>query len=214
MSNGDGNMPIASPVGQRDSPLSTSVIVLGAGDGSRFGAEDKLGALLGGRPIAHHVLDALRTFRWFRPLLVCRSGSSWSGAFRDEGFSIIFNDDAERGMLGSLRKGVAAAQNASRIMICLADMPLIGEEHVARLLAEAERNGDRIVATRADPYRGPPAIFPAGTLERLPAGGEGGARSLLVDALFVDCALARIFDVDTQRDLSVAEAGLDGKVRR
>ncbi len=187
---------------------SVAVIVLAAGFGSRFGDGDKLGALLAGKPVAHHILSTLQSFDWARKILVCRSNAGWAEAFQNDGFSIVHNDDAGQGMLGSLRAGVLAAGDRLRTLICLADMPLVSGEHILRLLSVAEQEDDWVIASTADTYRGPPAIFPVGALMQLPSRGEGGARSLLTNALFVDCDIAQLMDIDTQPDLQIAESRL------
>lgn len=182
---------------------SVAVIVLGAGTGSRFGREDKLGAFLAGKPLAHHILPALRPFNWAEKILVYRNNPSWIAAYQAEAFSLVRNNDSKRGMLGSLHAGCIAAAGHAKILVCLADMPLLDSGHIARLMSEAENAKSMIVASRGAGYHGPPAIFPAEALMHLPTSGEGGARSLLTNALFVDCAVGTLFDVDTRQDLDV-----------
>ncbi|CUX61656.1 MobA-related protein (modular protein) [Agrobacterium deltaense Zutra 3/1] len=186
----------------------TAVVVLGAGFGSRFGGEDKLGALLAGKAVAHHVLSTLQPFGWARKILVYRRHAEWIGAFQDDKFVAVHNDAAEQGMLSSLRKGVQAVQDVAQVLVCLADMPFVGADHITRLLSAAEGMEGRIVASRGDAYCGPPAIFPAGELKKLPSSGEGGGRSLLASASFVDCANGKLLDVDTLCDLATAETRL------
>ncbi|MCO4318049.1 nucleotidyltransferase family protein [Phyllobacterium sp. 21LDTY02-6] len=189
---------------------STAVLVLGAGSGSRFHRDDKLGAELGGAPVAHHVLRTLQPFRWARKILVCRQSTDWTAAFREDGYSIVHNDAPEEGMLGSLRRGVMEASGLENVLVCLGDMPFIRREHIERLLSKAAQRRGQVVASRAGDHRGPPAIFPLSALAYLPASGEGGARSLLGEAAFVDCRLDEISDIDTQQDLADAEAHMAG----
>ena len=201
-------MLASRPSGKDLQASATAVIVLGAGFGSRFGGDDKLGMALGGMPVAHHILSALQPFGWGRKILVCRHRAVWTSVFRDQGFDVIRNDDPQQGMLSSLRRGALAARDLSNVLVCLADMPFVGSRHLARLLFAAGAMSGRVIASRADDYRGPPAIIPVGDLLRLPASGEGGARSLLADAAFIDCERDELLDIDTHQDLEVAKAHL------
>ncbi|MET3645403.1 nucleotidyltransferase family protein [Phyllobacterium ifriqiyense] len=189
---------------------STAVLVLGAGSGSRFRLGEKLGAELGGAPVAHHVLRTLQSFRWARKILVCRHNTGWTEAFQEDGYSIVHNNAPEEGMLGSLRRGVLEARGLKNVLVCLGDMPFIRRDHIERLLSKAAQRRGQVVASRAGDHRGPPAIFPLSALEYLPASGEGGARSLLDEAAFVDCRLDEISDIDTRQDLADAEAYMAG----
>ncbi|WP_036290982.1 NTP transferase domain-containing protein [Methylosinus sp. PW1] len=189
---------------------SIAVLVLAAGRGSRFGGGDKLSAPLAGAPVAHHILCALRPFAFAQKRVVCRSDAHWSDAhwsdaFARDGFSILRNDDAESGMLASLKIGASSVENRLKLLVCLADMPFVGTDHLARLISVAKEARGGIVASRADAYHGPPAIFPVDELLRLPPAGEGGARSLLANASFVDCDADRLLDIDTRQDLLAAE---------
>ncbi|BBU63295.1 molybdopterin-guanine dinucleotide biosynthesis protein A [Methylosinus sp. C49] len=184
---------------------SFAVLVLAAGRGSRFGGGDKLSAPLAGVPVAHHILSALRPFAFAQKLLVCRSRALWTDAFARDGFSILHNDDAEGGMLASLKIGATSVEDRLKLLVCLADMPFVATEHLALLLSAAAEARDRIVASIAGAYRGPPAVFPVDELLRLPPTGEGGARSLLANARFVDCDADRLLDIDTRQDLFAAQ---------
>ena len=185
---------------------SIAVVVLGAGFGTRFGAEDKLGTLLGGEPVAHHVLAALQPFTWARKVLVCRRRADWTDAFERAGFTICLNPEPQKGMLGSLRTGVLNVGMEHRILVSLADMPLVSSAHIAGLLAASHADSSRIIASQAGDYRGPPAIFPPGELLRLPSQGEGGARSLLSGAEFVLGDADEFRDIDTRQDLGGLQA--------
>jgi molybdenum cofactor cytidylyltransferase len=181
-----------------------AVIVLGAGLSSRFGKADKLGALVAGKPLSHHILSALHPFDWTCKTLVCQGRSAWVGAYVKAGFAIVENAEPERGMLSSLRLGVNGMADQSMVMVCLADMPFVTADHIARLLSLAASTKDCAVASQAADYRGPPAIFSAAELKKLPASGEGGARSLLAHALFIACPTDEVRDIDTNLDLKQA----------
>lgn len=190
--------------GDLNEARSTGAVVLGAGFGSRFGDEDKLGATLAGKAVAHHALSTLQPFHWARKVLVYRSSREWIDAFRNHGYWLIRNEDPGQGMLSSLRRGVLAAQDLRNVLVCLADMPFVGTDHIAKLLSTAERMDGQVIASRAKEYRGPPAIFPVAELMRLPPTGQDGAKSLLANAAFVDYVSEKLMDIDTQQDLETA----------
>lgn len=177
-----------------------AVVVLGAGLSSRFGS-DKLAAPLHGRPLAHHVLPVLREFDWQRKLLTCRGRPDWAEAYLDEGFTLVPVEDAERGMLGSLHAAVAQLAGDERLMVCLADMPLITAEHLNAML-DLARDWPGAIGSQAQGYRGPPAILPLPALRTLPPAGDEGARRLLRDARFVSGSPSLFADVDRPADLA------------
>lgn len=183
------------------------LIVLGAGSSSRFGSDDKLAAELSGRVLAHHLLAAVDTFGWSKKVLVCREGVKWAEAYRNAGFRIIENNDAQRGMLSSLHAGLDETRDLPHTMICLADMPFITNELVQNLIEAAIASDADVVACRSQDYKGPPAIFRTRLLHWLPQEGEGGARSLLADATFIDFPHEMLRDIDTLEDLVAAQAG-------
>ncbi|PWB88525.1 hypothetical protein C5688_20620 [Methylocystis sp. MitZ-2018] len=84
-------------------------------------------------------------------------------------------------------------------------MPFITTDHLSRLLSAAEDACGGIVASTSGACHGPPAVFPVDELLRLPPTGEGGARSLLANASFVDCAADLLVDIDTPQDILAAQ---------
>ncbi|MGP4669626.1 nucleotidyltransferase family protein [Agrobacterium pusense] len=181
-----------------------ALIVLGAGFSSRFGELDKLGADVGGLPLSHHVLNAVQTFTWKSKILVCQGSPAWMRAYADAGFMLAVNERPERGMLSSLWAGLDLLKDETHVLVCLADMPFVPVEHFARLLSTMKKAGKPAVACKAEDYCGPPAIFSVEALKQLPHLGEGGARALLTNALFVECSRDELFDVDTEEDQKTA----------
>ncbi len=53
------------------------LIVLAAGEGRRFGTEDKLAQDLAGKPVVHHVLTATEDSPFFRRILVAPLPQQW-----------------------------------------------------------------------------------------------------------------------------------------
>ncbi|QCE34817.1 nucleotidyltransferase family protein [Acetobacteraceae bacterium] len=184
-----------------------ALAVLGAGYSRRFGKEDKLLASLHGKPVGQHLLGALENFSFTQKILLCRENSLWTAPYAQAGFELIQNNNPEGGMLSSLRKAVlSASPNITHLFICLADMPFISSTHLQKLLQKFEETkGEIPLATQSDsktdPYKGPPAIFALNDLNTLPDRGEGGARPLLKEALFIPCPVSELKDIDLKNDL-------------
>ena len=179
---------------------SVAVLVLGAGAGSRYTDGDKLNAMLGTKPVAHHILQVLDDFSWGKRIVTCRSFAPWTQAYADAGFTLALTEDVEAGMLGSLHRGLAEIQAQSRVLICLADMPLVPHSHIEHLLHLAAHSTAPVIASSSGDYSGPPALCLTEHLRNLPLAGEGGARSLLPQAEFAEMAAPAFADIDTMTD--------------
>lgn len=161
------------------------VLILAAGAGRRFraagGNTHKLDALLAGKPVLAHVIDA-----------VARSGLRWH-----------VERGPHPGMGDAIAAAVRATADADGWLVLPADLPLIEPETVRRVAA-AEPAGQ---AARAcwQGRMGHPVRFPAAWRERLLAlQGEQGAAALLRAR---GCLLVTVddegcvLDVDTPDDL-------------
>ena len=176
--------------------------VLAAGLATRFGT-DKLLHPLHGKPLAAHIADTLASLPFAHRLaVVAADHSERSGLFSQRGFAIAENDDPARGLASSLALAAAWAQrhDADALLICLADMPYITADHLARLIAAGEDND--VIATEANGVRSPPAIFSRALLPQLlTLTGDRGARDLITNAALVVAPPALVKDVDTPGDL-------------
>jgi len=139
-----------------------------------------------------------------RRIAVCRSAESpVPEGLRALGFSVVVNPNAEEGMGGSVALGAAAAIGAdtSTVMIALADMPFVGREHVAALLARFD-GGATLVASTSGGAPSPPALFGRAQFPALLAcSGDRGARDLLADAALVTASAEQLRDIDRLADL-------------
>src|SRR5690349_20876173 len=91
-----------------DRPSGLGVVVLAAGAGTRFGG-GKLLAILDGRPILQHVLDAVHPLAADRCVVVLGADAVRLDdviGWRDE--ERVVNPDLGAGLASSLRLGVAA----------------------------------------------------------------------------------------------------------
>ena len=177
-----------------DSPV---VIVLAAGRGERFaasgGTTHKLQALLAGKRVIDHVLDAVKA-----------SGLAYH----------VVTPDADRpGMGDSIAAGVKATPGATAWLILPADLPLISS---STLCSIALAPTCAVTVPMYQGQRGHPVRFgPECAAGLLDLQGKQGAAQIIraqiatnsVAFLDVD-DVGCVFDVDTLSDLARAEAWL------
>lgn len=194
-------------------------IVLAAGSGSRFGG-GKLLALLDGRPVLAHVLDALATADPAATVVVLGADAAaveraiaWRGELR------VVNPDPSRGLASSLRIGVEAATAVSppldALVIALGDQPRLQPAVIAALVAAA-------AAPDAPPFTAPRyAGEPAGVRNPVVVRRDAWPRIATLDGdrglgplLARDPALVRVVavdgsnpDIDTPEDLARIAGG-------
>ena len=170
------------------------VIILAAGRGERFkasgGAVHKLQALLAGKRVLDHVLDAVRAS--VLPYLV------------------VEPDAARPGMGDSIAAGVKATPDAAGWLILPADLPLIRSETL-RTMALARRAAVAVPLYRGQ--HGHPVHFAAACAQELLnlKGNQGAAHIIrglaAIDSVaYVDVDdIGTVTDVDTLDDLHRAE---------
>ena len=183
--------------------MSVAAVLLAAGRSTRFGAEDKIAAALGGLPLGHHAARTLNDVDLTARYVVCPPRTTvWPG------FVIVTNDSLELGQSRSIALGVAAARGggATAVLIALADMPFVPAIHFSRLIAGFHGPGS-IVASSDGKRRMPPALFGAGWFGALIAlSGDQGARALLDRAELVTALADDLSDIDHRADLAKAMA--------
>ncbi len=171
------------------------VIVLAAGRGERFAASGgkvhKLQALLGGKPVIDHVLEAVKA-----------SGLP---------FHVVQTDPSRPGMGDSIAAGVRATPDAAGWLILPADLPLV---RASTLLAIAATSSMAVTMPVHEGQRGHPVRFGAVCGDALmQLEGSQGAASVLKAQMaagsvaFMDVDDAGVVtDIDTLEDLQRAEA--------
>jgi molybdenum cofactor cytidylyltransferase len=179
-----------------------ALILLAAGQGSRFGG-GKLAALLQGRPLVMHAAQNLAHMP--SPAGRFAVVAPDTPPLTSLGFEQVLLDPPGAPLSRSLALGVARAAQAGAqaVLIALGDMPLVPAGHLRDLLHHF--NGDRI-ATQVGDHRQPPAIFGARHFPDLIAlSGDRGAGALLRDAPALPLGGNAGLDVDTRGDLTRAE---------
>lgn len=179
---------------------STAIAMLAAGSSSRFGG-GKLDADLGGKPVgcwAAEVAEAVD----FANRIIVTPPTPPSFFSQLVGWERVINCNPERGMTGSIRAAAIAAAGHNRLVIILADMPLIEADHLNRL-----SDGNRVAFTLyADSSKGVPAAFPAEVFGALAGMSDGHSPAALKWDIGVDALEPRsansLMDVDTAADLA------------
>ena len=184
----------SSPVSPTPPTLPT-VIILAAGRGERFtasgGNTHKLAALLDGKPVLQHVLDAVRA-----------SGLP---------HHVVQADASRPGMGDSIADGVRATPDAAGWLVLPGDLPLVRGESL-RAVADALRQ-HAVVMPAYQGVRGHPVGFSAACRDQLLAlkGNQGAAPVVLAQSAINSVAVLAlddvgvVTDIDTLDDLARAE---------
>lgn len=178
----------------------TLLVLLAAGRSLRFGDDDKLAMDFFGQPLAMHVVTALEDVPFLDRVAVT---SATVLDFAGRGYREIANPAPERGLSGSVKLGVAAAQaaGADAMLVVLADMPRVTSGHIWRLLNAAD-GADTVVASSDGHRASPPALFGAGRFTELAqAGGDEGGRAMIRAGIHIITSPDELIDIDTLEDL-------------
>ncbi|WP_164881799.1 nucleotidyltransferase family protein [Paenirhodobacter populi] len=176
-------------------------VLLAAGASRRFGAQDKLLAMLHGTPLILHAARTLMAADCSETVVVVSSEAV--AALLPAGMrSIRVAPDQPMSM--SFRAAVAHAQQcgAGRALICLGDMPRVRPATLAALLARPQGSA----ACRLGTVRMPPVLLDARDYEAgLQAQGDAGARGVIAglqpEAL-IELDAGEASDVDTPEQLA------------
>lgn len=175
-------------------------LILGAGEGTRFGRRSKLIARLHGRPLLEHAIRAQCSVPALERVVVVL------GADAEQILDLVNLHCAEQvvcdawrdGQSASLRCGLEELAGADKVIVTLGDQPLITPQVIARFV-------DEPAPARAT-YDGVPghpvSLGPKELAAARGVSGDRGARELLGGARMIECgALCSGRDVDTPRDL-------------
>jgi CTP:molybdopterin cytidylyltransferase MocA len=172
-------------------------LVLAAGAGRRFGDESKLLAELSGKPLIQHVVAAA-TAALERVVVVlgCRAAEVRERADLGDA-EVTVCPDWERGQAASLRHGLALLDECERVIVLLADQPLVPPELIVRLGSEPPGSRAAYGGVPGHPaVLGPREIALARGLQ-----GDQGLRDLVAWRLVEAGSAAVGRDVDTPADL-------------
>lgn len=186
---------------------SPVILLLAAGEGSRFGGAKQL-ADIAGEPMVRRVAHIL--LETDVPVI------AFTGAYADDVEAVLDDlplelvrcEDWQLGMGYSLAAGarevVRSFPHASSLLVCLADQPLLDKASILAMLSRHRETPERLIVTEHRGIQGPPVLFPRDCFAALTKlSGSQGARSVLEqEASRVDILpLGNSVDVDTLEDL-------------
>ncbi|HUT39732.1 MAG TPA: nucleotidyltransferase family protein [Gammaproteobacteria bacterium] len=137
-----------------------TVILLAAGQGTRFGANKLLQTLADGTPMAVACARTLQSVPAQCLAVVDDPQGAVAELLADAGLQIVANPHAHAGMGTSIACGVAASATAAGWIIALADMPYV-PAGVVRQVADRLAQGADLVAPVWHGRRGHPVGFAA-----------------------------------------------------
>lgn len=183
--------------------MSAVAAVLAAGSASRFGA-DKLGALLDGRPLLFHAIEAARAAPVSHVIVVAREGidtGQWNGV---PPVSVLTIESSALSQSLKVAASRARSLGASGLYVFLGDMPRIPHKLAHELAREIGDNW--AAAPRHLGQPGHPVLFSAAALPRIEGlSGDAGAGKLLrerSDVAWLDWPDPGVtLDVDRPADL-------------
>ncbi len=160
--------------------LEVAGVLLAAGASSRFGSNKLLAPVADGTPLG--LRAAKNLLPWIDRLVVVVGHGQCAirELFTQAGLDVCLCADAALGMGHSLRCGIAAVREAGACVLALADMPMLSDETVSRVVTSL-RSGAEIVVPTHSGHDGHPVgfsrtVFPE--LSRL--SGDRGAREVVL----------------------------------
>lgn len=191
--------------------MSISAILLAAGSSRRFGAANKLLALLEGKPLVRHAAELLASAR-FAEIIVVTGPDAENVRRALDGLPVRFvhNERYLEGMGGSVATGIRAVGPASTgALVALGDMPRLDPDLLARLVETFIReSGEKIVfPSLHDGSQRNPVLWPRRLFAEVGAlTGEQGAKAILMahkgETVAVPASAAAFTDIDTADDLA------------
>jgi molybdenum cofactor cytidylyltransferase len=191
---------------------SIKKILLAAGSSKRYGTENKLSALINGKPIINHILDVLlKTFHHNEIIVVVgHDFQNIINLINNPIIECIKNENYKNGIgtsISSAMKKIDA--NTDGVMIIPGDMPFITKEDLTKLQKKfLELKCTKVVCPKYNAIIGNPVLLPKSyfkILENL--NNDIGAKPYIKneDLFFVQTNIGTTFDVDTVDNLVKAK---------
>lgn len=177
---------------------------MAAGNAARFG-ENKLAAMVNGKPLIEHALEAIPRESFSRVLVVTQH-KNVEAAAKNFGFETLRNEHPERGQSETIRLGTAALSDCDALCFMVADQPMLKRKTVAQELEFFRAHSKNIVGLGHNGVRGNPCLFPARFFPELlslegDVGGSAVIKRHLDDLLLFEVPETELCDVDTKEAL-------------
>jgi molybdenum cofactor cytidylyltransferase len=185
-----------------------SAIILAAGTSSRMGFL-KQTANIKGKSLLELVLDKVRKFPFHEIIIVLGyKHEEVMKTLKLEYEKVVINEEYEKGMSSSLKKGVLnISKDSEAFAIFLADMPLIKEKSIEKVINEFNERSCLIVAPIFNKVIGHPVIFHRNLIpEIINLEGDIGAKKVIEkykdEACFIEIDDEGVLiDIDAPKDL-------------
>lgn len=193
------------------SAASITAVLLAAGSSRRFGAANKLLAVLDDKPLVRHAAESL-TAAGFAEIVVVTGPDADEVRRVLEGLPVRFvhNERYLEGMGGSVATGIRAVAPASEgALVALGDMPRLDPALLSALIeAFLREGGNKIVfPCLPDGSQRNPVLWPRRLFAKVGAlTGEMGAKAILqahkAETIAVPASPGAFTDIDTADDLA------------
>jgi len=212
----EASPPSRLPSRAEAEPPQIGGVILAAGEARRFGSQ-KLLAVLDGRPLLQHVIDAANASSLEDIALIVGAGADDLVAHVDLGRTrVVTNPDPARGLASSLQTGLRALDpRLHAALVLLGDVPGVTTALIDELVARGRETRASAVVSVWRGRRSPPAIlhksvWPAAFALQ----GDIGMREVLRNQDVVEFAvtdeLGSLDDIDTPDD----HARISGRAAR
>lgn len=180
-------------------PLNIGCVVMAAGNSSRFG-ENKLSAIVAGKPLIRHALEAVP--KGLNTVVVTQYEEVLSMA-KEFGFHTITNPHPDWGISHTIRLGTEYLQDCDGILYMVSDQPMLQQSSVDRVVSAWRSHPDRIVGASHKGVRGNPCLFPREFFPALQSlSGDRGGNQIIREnedrLLLVEIHKNELTDVDTK----------------
>lgn len=191
--------------------IRVGTILLAAGRGTRFGAQPKMLADFGGRPLVRRAAEAALAARP-RPVVAVLGAhaDAVEAALSGLDLTCVRNEAYSEGLSSSLKAGLSALSACDAAIVMLGDMPLIGAALIDRLADTFDNGGSTAAVVPVhEGMQGNPVLLNLRILadELSSLHGDRGAGPLLAgrrDIIEIEAEPGITLDVDTPDALSAA----------
>lgn len=151
---------------------------MASGFSKRHGS-NKLFRKIEGKTLIEHAFDAVPEEELYRTAAVTRF-KQIADAAGSRGITAVMNEDAEKGISSSVKKGIYSMSDADGIVFSVADQPYLRRETVKKLVLLFKEHPENIIVPVYKDRTGNPCIFPSSLFGELCAlEGDTGGKSVI-----------------------------------